>query len=263
MTFDKVRIRFRKDGDLRLVSHHDLMRAFERMLRRAALPFRSTEGFHPQPRLIFALSLPLGVEGWAEVVEIEWTESVEPDDALTRLNLQTPIGITFLSAKRVVLKASAKARRAVYRLAIPATEMADLPARCAEVAMAAELWVERERPTPRQNNIKPYLNALKCGPDYLEIDLWVTQDGSARADELVRVLGLTPLVDAGAVLARTFLEIVDEIDPAEAGPGPVLPSKEERAAMVRPSKIPATKPDLRPAAMASHWGASPNGPIVE
>ena len=36
---DKVRIRFRKSGDLRLLSHHDLMRTFERMLRRAALPF--------------------------------------------------------------------------------------------------------------------------------------------------------------------------------------------------------------------------------
>ena len=85
MSFDKVRIRFRKDGDLRFVSHHDLMRAFERMLRRASLPFRSTEGFHPQPRLIFALSLPLGVSGLAEVLEIEWTESIEPDAALSRL----------------------------------------------------------------------------------------------------------------------------------------------------------------------------------
>lgn len=40
---EKVRVRFRKGGDLRLVSHHDLMRTFERMLRRASLPFRSTD----------------------------------------------------------------------------------------------------------------------------------------------------------------------------------------------------------------------------
>src|SRR5256885_1532866 len=39
MPLDKVRIRFRKSGDLRLVSHLDLIRSFERMLRRAALPF--------------------------------------------------------------------------------------------------------------------------------------------------------------------------------------------------------------------------------
>src|SRR5580700_3488370 len=57
---DKVRIRFRKGGDLRLVSHHDLMHVFERMFRRATLPFHSTEGFNPKPRMAFALSLALG-----------------------------------------------------------------------------------------------------------------------------------------------------------------------------------------------------------
>ena len=55
MVCAKVRIRFRKGGDLRLVSHHDLMRVFERMLRRADLPFHSTSGFNPKPRLVFAL----------------------------------------------------------------------------------------------------------------------------------------------------------------------------------------------------------------
>ena len=60
---DKVRIRFRKDGSLRLLSHHDLLRTFERMLRRANLPYHRTQGFHPHPRLVFALSLPLGVIG--------------------------------------------------------------------------------------------------------------------------------------------------------------------------------------------------------
>src|SRR5439155_20976241 len=67
----KVRLRFRKGGDLRLVSHHDLMRCFERMLRRAGLPYRSTAGFNPKPRLVFASALPLGVVGCEEVVELE------------------------------------------------------------------------------------------------------------------------------------------------------------------------------------------------
>src|SRR5690242_10956811 len=67
----KVRFRFRKDGALRLLSHHDLLRTFERMLRRAALPVRATRGFHPKPRLVFALSLPLGVVGCEEVAELE------------------------------------------------------------------------------------------------------------------------------------------------------------------------------------------------
>src|SRR5438128_7836988 len=82
---DKLRIRFRKLGDLRLISHHDLMRCFERMLRRAALPFRSTEGFNPKPRMAFALSLALGIEGLDEVVELELQEELPLEEIQERL----------------------------------------------------------------------------------------------------------------------------------------------------------------------------------
>src|SRR5436190_1336212 len=71
---DRVRLRFRKGGDLRLLSHHDLLRCFERLLRRSKLPFHHTQGFHPHPRLVFALSLPLGVVGCDEVADLELDE---------------------------------------------------------------------------------------------------------------------------------------------------------------------------------------------
>src|SRR5438128_9693697 len=81
----KYRLRFGKGGDLRLVSHHDLMHVFERMLRRAQVPVAHTQGFHPQPRMVFALSLALGIAGTNEVLELELTEALEPDQLQTRL----------------------------------------------------------------------------------------------------------------------------------------------------------------------------------
>src|SRR5260221_12041150 len=101
MARDKFRIRFRKGGDLRLLSHHDLMRTFERMLRRARLPFRSTEGFHPQPRMVFALSLSLGAVGLEEVVELELTEELIPEDVLKVLSVEAPPGLDLLSVRRI------------------------------------------------------------------------------------------------------------------------------------------------------------------
>src|ERR1700719_3238909 len=95
-TRDKVRFRFRKDGALRLLSHHDLMRCFERMLRRAALPVRQSQGFHPKPRLIFALSLPLGVIGCEEVAELELDEIIPPEEVRERLARQAPDGMEIL-----------------------------------------------------------------------------------------------------------------------------------------------------------------------
>lgn len=267
MDFDKTRIRFRKDGDLRLVSHHDLMRAFERMLRRAALPFRTTEGFHPQPRLVFALSLPLGVVGQAEVVEIEWTEPVDPEHARSLLNDTAPAGLTLLSASRIELKQSAHPRRAIYRLAIPAPEASDLARRCSAAIASTDLWVDRERPRPRQVNIRPYVKNLQCAPEpeaaagdaFLEMEIWVTPEGSARADELVRLLELNHLIDRGAVLERTTLELWDEIDPSTAESIPDLGCKKNHALFERPAIV--KQPET--IAASAHWGASPNGPIIE
>src|SRR5262245_42932071 len=190
MPLDKVRIRFRKSGDLRLVSHLDLMRSFERMLRRAALPFRMTQGFHPTPRLVLAQSLPLGVVGHREVLELELTDEVPPDEILRRLREQSPPGIEFLSAVRIPLKTTARPRRAIYHISLDELH-ADLAARCTGLLAVTEVWVERERPRPRQINIRPYVDSLNLSETSLRISLWITQDGSARADEVAGAVGLS------------------------------------------------------------------------
>src|SRR6185369_3344041 len=130
---DKLRIRFRKCGDLRFLFRSDLMRAFERMLRRADLPFRSTEGFHPHPRVVFALSLPLGVVGLDEVVEIELNEEIPGDEVLSRLQSQAPAGLELLSARRIAPNATGQVVRAVYRLLVPTDRTAELAERCTAI----------------------------------------------------------------------------------------------------------------------------------
>jgi|SRR5947209_8540858 len=253
MPLDKVRIRFRKSGDLRLVSHLDLMRSLERLLRRAMLPFRMTEGFHPSPRLVLAQSLPLGVVGHAEVMELELTEEIEPDEILRRMREKSPPGIEFLSAKRVPLKTTARPRRAVYR--IPHEGGTDwqsvLRDRIAAFLAATESWADRERPKPRSVNIRPYVDSLTVEHDALVISCWLTQEGSARADEIAAAVGVInpPLIE------RTELELMDEVPPEEA------------------ARTPKIEPHTRPlvgrignpshAAPKETWGATANGPIVE
>src|SRR5947209_15385925 len=107
MVRDKLRIRFRKHRDLRLISHHDLMRCFERMLRRAALPFHATEGFNPKPRMAFALSLALGIVGCEEVLELELDAWLSPEEIHERLTRQAPAGLEILSVRRIERKRKA------------------------------------------------------------------------------------------------------------------------------------------------------------
>jgi len=216
MVRDKVRIRFRKGGELRLVSHHDLMRCFERMLRRSGLPFHSSEGFNPKPRLVFALSLGLGIVGCEEVVELELDKELPLEEIQALLAAQAPAGLEILHVQRVDPKAGAQVRRACYRVAVPGELRVELAERITAILAAPHCWVERARPQPRQLDIRCYVRDLRLQEDDLEMDLVVTPQGTARPDEILRVLGLGDLLANGAVLERSRLEIDDEDLPRPA-----------------------------------------------
>jgi len=316
MTADKFRFRFAKSGTLRLVSHHDLMRCGERMLRRAAVPFKSTAGFHPTPRLVFALSLSLGVIGCDEVVELELTEPRDGDELLAALAAQAPTGLTFKSVSPVPMKTTARVRRMVYALPLPAERVPEVESVCAAFLAEPKVWVERLKPSAKRLNIRPYVRGLRVeepnpptpfpkkeggareldgapslpalvltqhnseglappsflgkgvgglGSPRLLIDLWVTQEGTARAEELLRLLSLTDLIDAGAVLERTVVELRDEISPDQPdgppeGPSDSVPLTGTEVAALS-ARLNEEAANQLPA--EADWGASPNGPVVE
>ena len=125
-----------------------------------------------------------------------------------------------------------------------------------------KVWVERLKPNPKQLNIRPYLRKLEIRDNSLLLDLWVTQTGTARADELLKLLSLADLLDSGVVVARTTVEVHDEApnpDPADVppvGPAETLP--------LEPAALAAlTRRDDEEEAAAAGWGVSPAGPVVE
>jgi radical SAM-linked protein len=222
MVRGKVRIRFKKTGDLRLISHHDLMRCFERMLRRASIPYHSTSGFNPKPRLIFAMPLPLGISGSHEVVELELDAEIAPADIQARLAKEAPAGLEFLTVERIEPRTTAHVKTATYCIALDAERYPDLPQQISALLAADSCWIERERPQHRRVNLRSFVNDIRLGSDTLEMELIVTPNGTARPDEILRALGLGELIDAGVPMERTKLEIEDEClagTPAANPPG--------------------------------------------
>src|SRR5574341_1425099 len=127
----RYRIRFRKGGDARFVSHRDLLRTLERSARRAELPLAWTRGFNPRPRIAVAQALPLGVEGLAEVVEVVLTESLPVAELLARWGSQMPPGLALGEAREMPLHARpAQPTLVRYEVAL-ADPPADLTARAA------------------------------------------------------------------------------------------------------------------------------------
>ncbi len=84
---------FSKNGWMRYISHLDLLRLFNRALRRTGLKFYLTKGFRPRPVVRINKALKLGIESDKEEMEFVLDENVNPLAVKERLNSQLPEGV--------------------------------------------------------------------------------------------------------------------------------------------------------------------------
>ncbi len=80
----ELRLIFQKVGTAKYLSQLDVMRTFTRAFMRAGFPLKFSQGFNPHPRISVAYPLPVGVEGYAEIVDFDTKDDMAPD-ALGRL----------------------------------------------------------------------------------------------------------------------------------------------------------------------------------
>ena len=92
----RLRLRFAKRGRLRFTSHRDFQRAFERALRRSAVPMAYSAGFNPHPKISFAGAAPTGAASEAEYLEISLTRRRDPELLRQQLDNALPPGLDVL-----------------------------------------------------------------------------------------------------------------------------------------------------------------------
>ncbi len=97
----KVRIKFSKCGALKFIGHLDVMRYFQKLMRRADIPIAYSEGFSPHQIMSFAMPLGIGDESIAEYVDIELNSYISSNDAINRLNEKSVDEIRILSFKEI------------------------------------------------------------------------------------------------------------------------------------------------------------------
>lgn len=206
----KVRLRFAKRGELRLVSHHDLMRCLERMLRRAAIPVATTQGFNPRPKMTFALALGLGIEACAEVVDLELSEPVDPAELLADLTAVAPRGFEFYEATALAPGAKAPQARAVDYAVKLLDDRRDQAQKALETLMAEKTWplVRRRDDRVLSFDLREQVQTAELTSDgTLRFRLIVSPGGSVRPEEFLEALALCDLLASGAVLTRTNVEL--------------------------------------------------------
>ncbi len=236
MPSHKFRIRFAKRGDLRLISHHDLLRCLERALRRAGLPVAVSQGFTPRPKTAFAQALALGVEGRREVLEIELAEPREAASLGRALGAVLPAGFDLIEAVSVPAGRAARAVAADYHLPVPDSERAAIAVAIAEFVNASNWPAIRTRGERQsQVDIRPLVASasLDDQESVLRFRLVIDQAGSLRPSEWLEALGLDRLLAAGAILVRDDIVLADEIASASGPdstpfPGPAATSEDDQ-----------------------------------
>ena len=97
----KIRIKFSKQGTMKFVGHLDVMRYFQKAMRRADVDIRYSEGFSPHQIMSFASPLGLGLTGSGEYLDIEVLSTGSSQEMKERLNAVMAEGVEILSYLRL------------------------------------------------------------------------------------------------------------------------------------------------------------------
>lgn len=97
----KARIKFRKYGAMRFIGHLDVMRFFQKVMRRADIPIAFTGGYSPHMIMSFASPLGIGLSSDGEYFDIELTSPINSSAAVQKMNETCVEGIEVISFRQI------------------------------------------------------------------------------------------------------------------------------------------------------------------
>ncbi|MFC1511476.1 TIGR03936 family radical SAM-associated protein [Candidatus Margulisiibacteriota bacterium] len=97
----KIRIKYTKGEEVKFISHRDLMRVFQRAIRRANLPIAYSQGFNPHMKISWGQALKVGASSAGEEATLQIDGWVKPREVMEKLNQTLPKGIAILEANLV------------------------------------------------------------------------------------------------------------------------------------------------------------------
>jgi len=95
----KIRIKFSKQGSMKFIGHLDLLRYFQKAIRRSGIPICYSGGYSPHQIMSFASPLGVGITSRGEYMDIETEDITSLNDMKDRLNAVMAEGIEILSCR--------------------------------------------------------------------------------------------------------------------------------------------------------------------
>lgn len=154
-------MKFSKYGPLRFIGHLDVMRFFQKAIRRAGIDVVYTNGFSPHQVMSFAAPLGVGLCSLGEYMDVEIASHQGMEDLKNRLQKECPYGIDILNVCLLPEKAGnamASVAAATYAVAFKDPEKSFSPyeAYVQKLLSQDEILVTKEtKRSTAQVNIRP------------------------------------------------------------------------------------------------------------
>ena len=164
----KIRIKFAKQGVMKFIGHLDIMRYFQKAIRRAEIPIAFTSGYSPHMIMSFANPLGVGLTSDGEYFDIELTESIASKEAVRRLNEQMVDGMEIVSfvqipddkkSKGMSIVAGADYLSSVKNGSLPEDLAEKLEAFYAQNEICV---VKKTKKSEKEVDIRPMIYKLEC-----------------------------------------------------------------------------------------------------
>ncbi len=164
----KARIKFRKNGVMKFIGHLDIMRYFQKAIRRAEIPIAFTSGYSPHMIMSFANPLGVGLTSDGEYFDIELTESIASKEAVRRLNEQMVDGMEIVSfvqipddkkSKGMSIVAGADYLSSVKNGSLPEDLAEKLEAFYAQNEICV---VKKTKKSEKEVDIRPMIYKMEC-----------------------------------------------------------------------------------------------------
>ena len=196
----KARIKFRKNGVMKFIGHLDIMRYFQKAIRRAEIPIAFTSGYSPHMIMSFANPLGVGLTSDGEYFDIELTESIASKEAVRRLNEQMVDGMEIVSfvqipddkkSKGMSIVAGADYLSSVKNGSLPEDLAEKLEAFYAQNEICV---VKKTKKSEKEVDIRPMIYKLECrdGKIYMRVAAGSAQNLKPElvTEAFVRYLGI-------------------------------------------------------------------------
>ena len=159
---------------MKFIGHLDVMRYFQKVMRRADVDIRYSEGFSPHQIMSFASPLGVGLESRGEYVDIEVLSTDSSKEMLRRINENMVEGVEALAYKllpddagnamTLVAAADYEVRfREGYEPADPDAFFAGIPAFLEKEEI---MMLKKTKKGEKEINIRPQIYQMEARPDH-------------------------------------------------------------------------------------------------